>query len=159
MSHPNVKVAVIMERQALDSKWCSEKWEAKAVIPDADAGDGDKQWRVLSEDASQKQVLFTGFDITLHRDEAQGYFLNMTAPQPKVFVAWRQHNEMAVPYIVTVSYDEAARWMDSSENVDPVPMPNEIAQWLDAYVQENYKPEPKKRQRPQSFISPEKRGE
>lgn len=156
MAHPSISVAVIMERLALDNKWCSEKWEAKSIIPDASAG--DRQWRVIFEDAHQKQVLFPGFEITLYRSEAVGYYLNMTAPTPKIFIAWRYQDDMAVPYIVTVSYSEAARWMDSSENVDPVPMPFAIAQWLDDYVQKYYKPESKKRHQPQSFISPGERG-
>lgn len=156
MEHPSISVAVIMERLALDNKWCSEKWEAKSIIPDVSGG--GKQWRVIFEDARQKQVLFPGFDITLHRSESEGYFLNMSAPMPKIFIAWRFQDDMAVPYIVTVSYNEAARWMDSSENVDPVPMPFEIAQWLDDYVRKYYKPEPKKRRHPQSFISPGERG-
>lgn len=157
MSHPNIRVAVIMERHAVDNKWCSEKWEAKGVIPDL--SDGERQWRVIFEDSREKQVLFPGFDITLYRDEAEGYFLNVSAPYPKIFVTWRYQDEMAIPYLVTVSYNEAARWMDSNEQVDSVAMPGEIAQWLDDYVRQNYKPEPKKRQHPQSFIAPNKRGE
>jgi len=156
MEHTSITVAVIMERSAMDNKWCSEKWEAKSIIPDTSAR--DKQWRVISQDARQKQVLFPGFAITLYPSESEGYYLNMTAPKPKVFVAWRHDDGLAVPYIVTVSYSEAARWMDSSENVDSVPMPFEVAQWLDDYVQKNYKPEPKKRQQAQSFIDPSERG-
>ncbi|NOZ18333.1 MAG: DUF3305 domain-containing protein, partial [Betaproteobacteria bacterium] len=30
-------------------------------------------------------------------------------------------------------------------------------EWLQAYVAENYRPEPKKRRRPESFLSPEDR--
>ena len=156
MEHTSISIAVIMERLILDNKWCSEKWEAKSIIPDA--SEGDKEWRVIFEDARHKRILFSGFEITLYPSESEGYYLNMTTPAPKIFIAWRYQNDMAVPYIVTVSYSEAARWLDSSENVDPVPMPFEIAQWLDGYVQKYYKPEPKKRRHPQSFISPGERG-
>jgi len=155
MKHPSISVAVIMQRLALNNKWCSEKWEAMGIIPDT--GGGNKDWRVLYESAREKQVLFPGFDVTLYRDEAEGYYLNLSSPQPKVFVAWRPQENLAVPYIVTVSYNEAARWMDSNEHVDAVPMAPDIADWLSNYVREHYKPQSKKRQYPQSFLSPERR--
>ena len=141
-----------MERLALDNQWRSEQWEAKGIIPDISGG--NKQCRVIYEDSQQKQILFPGFEVTLYRDEAEGYYLNLSSPQPKVFVTWRSQEDLAVPYIVTVSYNEAARWMDSNEQVDGVPMPPDIAVWLGEYVNQNYKPEPKKKQRPQSFVSP-----
>jgi len=155
MKHPSISLAVIMERLALDNKWCSEKWEAKGVIPDTSGG--NKEWRVIFKDARQKQILFPGFDVTLYKDEAEGYYLNLSSPLPKVFIAWRLKENLAVPYIVTVSYNEAARWMDSNEHVDGVPMPPDIADWLGDYLNRNYKPERKKRQYPQSFIPPERR--
>lgn len=157
MKHPSISVAVIMERLTLDNKWCSEKWEAIGIIPDISGG--NKESRVIFEDALQKQILFPGFDVTLHRDEAEGYYLNLSSPLPKVFVTWRSQDDLAVPYIVTVSYNEAARWMDSNEQVDGVPMPPDIAEWLGDYVNQNYKPEPKKRHRPQSFVSPARRAD
>ena len=30
-----------------------------------------------------------GYDVELHPCEAEGYHLNLVAPEPKVFVAWR----------------------------------------------------------------------
>ena len=33
----------------------------------------------------------------------------------------------------------------------------EVVAWLQAYTDENYRPEPKKRRRPQSFLPPEDR--
>jgi len=39
-----------------------------------------------------------------------------------------------------------------------VPLPHDVVAWLQAYTDEHYKPEPKKRRRPQSFIAPAQRG-
>jgi hypothetical protein len=58
---------------------------------------------------------------------------------------------------VTASYDEASRWMDGGAQVDPVPMPPPLVAWVSAFVAEHYKPEPKKRLRPRSFLSPQDR--
>jgi len=58
---------------------------------------------------------------------------------------------MAIPHRICVSYNEAARLLDGGESVDTVPMSDEHASWLQEYVNENYRPEPKKRHKPASF--------
>jgi hypothetical protein len=47
--------------------------------------------------------------------------------------------------------------MDGGEQVDRVPMPREIYDWVSAFVQQHYRPQPKKKIRPQSFKSPKDR--
>jgi hypothetical protein len=63
----------------------------------------------------------------------------------------------AAPLLLTVSYHEASRWLDGSEQVDSVRMPPEIYGWLGEWVEKNYRPEPKKRIRPRSFMHPKDR--
>lgn len=58
---------------------------------------------------------------------------------------WRMDGEFARPATVSVSYGEAARWLDSGEQVDGVAMPREIADWVGDFVNIHYKPEPKKK--------------
>ena len=56
--------------------------------------------------------------------------------------------------MVTLSYDEAARWMDAQEKVESVAMPPDIHAALSEWVQENYQPPQKKQRiRPKSFES------
>jgi hypothetical protein len=81
----------------------------------------------------------------------------MTTDEPSVFVLWRMEDGRAVPQFVTVSYAEAARWMDAGESVDRVAMPAEMKPWVSEYVERNYRPEPKKKRRPQSFRHPKDR--
>jgi hypothetical protein len=38
-----------------------------------------------------------------------------------------------------------------------VPLPGDLVTWLQTYTDEHYRPEPKKRRRPQSFLPPEQR--
>ena len=141
--------AVVMERTPLSNRWASEKWEAKSVVPDLDstALDPAAPPRVLLEDAGRLQVLFSGLQIKLQRDEAEGYYMNITSPQPKVFVLWRMGETWAEPHFLTVSYNEGARWLDSSESVDGVPLPLELVPWLAAYCEQNYHPEPPKKKK------------
>ncbi len=47
--------------------------------------------------------------------------------------------------------------MDGGENVDRVPMPPALLLWAGEFVELNYRLAPKKKIRPQSFLSPKQR--
>lgn len=138
-------VAVIMERRRLDNPWVDEAWEAVGVLPSFDENDAAPR-AIVSEDDRQ-HWRSGGLAIELFRDEAENYFLNMSAPIPKVFVMWRKEDDGARPMAVSVSYGEAARWLDSGEQVDGVPMSREMADWVGDYVNTHYRPEPRRKVR------------
>lgn len=150
----SVMLAVIMERKALTSKWADHRWEAVGVIPDA--GGELAAPRKILEDVGRTQWLFSGLELRLYSDEADNYLLNVGAPEPRVFVMWRLVEEsgeagegyaaypMARPELVTVSYGEAARMMDSSEQVDGVPLPADLLGWIEDFARRNYRPPEKK---------------
>lgn len=137
-------VAVIMEKSCLDNRWVSEKWEAIGVVPAFDAA-VDAPVRRLFGDDQREQFLAGHFSLELFRDEVDNYHLNLTSPEPRVFVMWRLDEDFAKPMDVTVSYGEAARWLDSGEQCDGVPMPPEIADWLGDFVNTHYKPAVRKK--------------
>ena len=107
-----------------------------------------------------QRTLHPNFKLELFRDEAEGYHLNLSSGAPVWFVVWRIDDEDASnawPETVSLSYTEAGRWLDAQERVDNVPLGAELTAWLQAYADEHYRPEPKKRRRPQSFLPPEQR--
>jgi len=137
-------VAVIIEKQRLDNHWVSEKWEAIGVVPAFEAVHGAPPQQIFS-DEQRTRYLIGRFDLELFRDEVENYHLNLTSPEPRVFVMWRMEDELALPIEVSLSYGEAARWLDSGEQCDGVPMPGEIADWLGDFVNTHYKPAPRKK--------------
>ena len=158
MTALRLAVDVIMARIPLESRWASERWQPLAVevatprvdIPaarDVVPGTG----RSMPEGADGNRWRCMGFEIELHPTEVEGYFLNLTAPDPRIFVMWRcfEDNSMptARPVLVTVSYNEAGRFMDAGEQVDGVPMLPSIAEWVRAFVDVHYKPEPRRKVR------------
>jgi hypothetical protein len=150
MPPTSLAVAVVMQRTPLpNNRWQSEQWGPVEVIPDS-SGSG-AQPRALLQDESRAQWLHPGFRLELFHDEAEGYYLNLSSQKPFVFVNWLEEEGAGVPKAVTVSYNEAARMLDSGARVDGVPMPPQWVPWLAEYVERNYKPEPKKRSRPPSF--------
>ena len=138
-------VAVVMERLTLNNRWVGEQWGARGVVRD-DAPRGTPQ-RVIVQNEKTMQVLFPGYAIALQRDEVEGYYLNITSPLPKVFILWRMQDGLAQPELLTVSYNEGARWTDSGENVDGVALPVEFLPWIAAFVERHYHPEPKMKRR------------
>lgn len=147
MDRPNLAVGVVMERRTVTAgRWETERWEAVGVVPDPGG-----EPRVLLHEPRCTRWLHPGFAVTLYRDEAEGYYLNLSAPTPFVFVMWRESDGSAVPHTVTASYNEAGRLLDGGEHVDGVPMPADMAHWLAAFTEEHYRPEPKRRIRPPSF--------
>jgi len=141
-------VAVLMQRTPLANRWVSERWEPVSVeVVPADAGEPTP--RCIADDAGGTQWRFADQVVELHRSEAEGYYLNLSAPDPKVFVMWRMADDgdvpAARPWIVTVSYNQAARMLDGGEQVDAVPMPAEIRALLEPYVAEHYRPEPRRK--------------
>lgn len=138
-------IAVIMERLKLANRWATERWDAKGVVRDTlPPGSGE---RVIMSSENLTHVLFPGFTLQLYLDEAEGYYLNITSPQPKIFVMWRLSDKSARPDRVTVSYHEGARWMDSEECVAGVALPPDLLQWIGEFVAEHYQPEPRKKVR------------
>ena len=134
-----------MERRAIaNNRWQTEQWEAREIALEAAPAGAQ---RVLADDQALTRIIFPGYRIRLHRDEAEGYMLNITSPQPKVFVLWRMHDDVAQPERVTVSYHEGARWMDSDERVDGAPLPAELVPWIREFATLHYQPETKKPKR------------
>jgi hypothetical protein len=158
MDRPSVTVAVVMRRERRPNRW--EDWRFSVADVMADEGDFGSAPRTLRDDGRETLTLHPGFEVALFRDEGEGYHLNLVSGAPVWFVMWRPGEDdpsLATPQAVTLSYNEAARWLDAQERVDNVALPAEVSDWLAQYTREHYKPEPKQRKRPASFQRPEER--
>ena len=155
---PTCPVAVVIERQRQPNAW--EAWRFRIAEVVIDEGGFGEAPRLLRDDGRTASTLYPGLSVTLHRDEGEGYYLNLTSGAPVWFVMWRIDDEdpaRAWPELVTLSYNEAGRLLDAQERVDNLPLPDELCAWLQAFVDEHYRPEPKQRRRPQSFKAPGER--
>ncbi len=157
MGKLSFNVAIVIERVPMQSRWQSHRWQIAEVLHD----DGSQAApAVVFDTPASFRKLYPGFALTVFRDEAEGYFLNVHSAEPSVFVTWRfnEDESEAFPHNATLSYNEGARWMDAQEKVERLPMPREIFDALSAWVAVNYQPpEKKQRIRPKSFESKEGR--
>lgn len=151
-ARPYLPVAVLIERRRQPNAW--EDWGftiAEVLVDEGGFGDAP---RTLRDDGRVARILHPGLRVTLHRDEAEGYYLNLSSGAPVWFVMWRRDEAdpaRAWPELVTLSYNEAGRLLDAQERVDNCPLPPELAAWLQAFTDEHHRPEPKQRRRPASF--------
>jgi hypothetical protein len=153
---PCVAVAVVMHRERIDNRWQPWRWSLADIVPHEE-GFGT-QPRLLLKDDQEERWLHPGFKVELFTDDAEGYYLNVTTPQPCFWVVWRMEEEaaladepVAVPQTVTLSYHDAGRWLDAQETVEQVAAPRDVVEWVQAFVDAHYVLEAKRRQRPQSF--------
>ena len=82
-------IAVVMQRRASKSRWADHVWEPHGVLADP----GGERARCCASDGAIAQWLHPGFKLVLHKDELEGYYLNVSAPEPRVFVLWRMEGE------------------------------------------------------------------
>jgi Protein of unknown function (DUF3305) len=103
--------------------------------------------------AQADDIRYVELELWVHRDEGEGYYLNLESPEPSIFVKWRlkeaASGEIGEPEAIAISlsYNEAGRWLDAGEPVDRVLMPAEMLPWLAEFTQLHYEPEGKKKKR------------
>src|SRR4030095_4502412 len=114
IEYPTRKLAVILEREAVESRWESHRWQLLGVIPDVGG-----EPRTITDTPQRLQRLFPGFEVKLFPDEAEGYYLNVSSEEPSVFVSIRNDEGAVDPYPFqdTLSYNEAARWVGGGQSV------------------------------------------
>ncbi len=175
LSHVALSLRLVYERRDGDSGRRAAQaeggdpagaWELTGILPvegEPDAGS--------DTDGARRHV--TGpMVLTLDRDEADGYYLNLTSPQPSVFALLRQGDvasatpsvtarEIPQAVAITASYSEAARWMDGGMVVVRTLLPQPLQAWIAEFAQYHFPIEgPKKRgkYRP-SFLSRQEFGD
>ena len=145
---PSWSASVVFRKRPVNSRWVDFEWDTFSVTVSDDlkvAPAGPLEFAV----GSDAQWRWDGERIALHPSEGEGYWLNLNAPNPCIFVMWRLEEGDAVPrpVVVTVSYNEAGRMLDAGDHVDNVPMPETLRTALATYVAAHYKPEPRKKVR------------
>lgn len=126
-----VTIAVGFSRVALASRWADQAWRLVALAPAGMPLQG-------------AELVRDNLELRLYSDEAENYMLNLTATEPMLFVVWRLEEDVPQVLTVTVSYGEAARMLDSCENVDGLPLPEDLRGWIEDFAHHYYQPPEKK---------------
>src|SRR5438128_7709112 len=91
---PRLDVAVVMRRERLANRWQSWRWVLADVVPHEPAFGSEP--RLLLRSDEEERWLHPAFTVELFRDDAEGYWLNLTTAAPAWFVLWRMEEEATV---------------------------------------------------------------
>lgn len=150
-------VAAVLVRRPSRSQWASESWSVAGVVAGEVAATLDTTPRAIHSDGEETRYLCGGLTLQLHRDEGASYHHNLTTEAPSVFVICREsdHSSAPQPFLTTVSYDEAAAYLEGGDEVYPVPMPPEVYRWVESYVLAHYVPTPIVKRKRDDWRDPE----
>jgi hypothetical protein len=145
------EVGVVVERHALASRWATHRWHAGAVlleVPDA------APWTKLAEEGALTRFYAGPATLTLVPSESESYLYNLGSREPQVWVILRPRTVSPDGRDVelegvTVAAGEAEVLAGGIDIVvESVPMPEEIAAWVSAFVEAHpAAPKPFKRRR------------
>lgn len=145
-------VSVITEFvETKDNRWQSGYWQVSGVV--AVAPDDNVSTTVpLHGGTESKQILHTGLDLRLYKDDAESYYYNLISDNPSIFLICSQEaDEPLQPFIATLSYGEATSYMETEEIVKTVAMPPELYRWAERFVLEHYVPEKRKKRKRENW--------
>jgi hypothetical protein len=147
-------VSVIMESRPSKSQWVDETWNGIGVVVGAIAQSGTSKDDIkLIAQGEVKQVIYGGLKISLHLDECESYYHNLMSPKPGCFIVAREEDEdgeetdIPIPFMVTMSFDEAHAYLEGDDVVYAVPIPPDLYSWVEAYIVENYSAEKRKKRK------------
>jgi hypothetical protein len=133
--HERMPVGVIVERRRANNPWEDHIWRAVAIVPGAAS---TAPWAVMREEAGTTQFFAGNFELELHPRETLMYRENLLGRSPSAYIVM-ERDPAAEPHgitirAVTVSPGDAEAYMDEACSVEPVPLPDAIAAWLEDYV-------------------------
>ncbi len=136
-------VTVVMQvTPTPEHRWMDHKREIIAVMPRQDYH-GAVQEPVGTGERDAELIRFDSLEITLHRDEVESYYMNISTETPRVFVILHQDEEsgQTEPFIVTVSADLAASYESVDHPIEVVPMDPRFYPDVEAFVLTHHIPE------------------
>ena len=152
-----LEVAVLMEKKPSSHPWAEYSFDAVGLV--VRAGDGSRDVKRVLQEGDVEQYLVTGLRIELHPDECESYYHNLMSPEPGCFIVAEQNDdpdEMPVPYLASLSFDEAHAYLEGDEQVYSVPIPAELYKWAEAYVLTHYIAIKKTKRKLKNWSEPEK---
>lgn len=147
-----LRVGIVIERRDIDSRWADHAWMPVAVIPGAAPLDEPNAWLPLQSGEGWQHFMAGTLDIDLYRKETEGYRVNLSNEPPHVYVVLTRGIEAddpeVMPFMVTVCPYEAEKAMEGDDNlVEGVPMPDEIAAWVQDFIEAHHVEEPFKKRK------------
>jgi len=143
----SLELGIVVERRRLDNPWRDHEWRAVAAIV---GGPETEEWRLLDQGPDHARYYAGRLSLELYRKDTDGYRLNLSQPEPKLYVALRPDSgDRPQLFKVTASpHDAEVYEVDGERLIDAVPMPQDLQALLAGFVAEHHVEQPfHKRQR------------
>lgn len=147
-------VSVVMQSKPSSNQWVDEIWDAVGLVVFSDGEANEKDAGVKNiQQQEGKQLIYSGLKVNLHLDECESYYHNLMSPKPSCFIVAREEDEdgndtdVPIPFLVSMSFDEAHAYLEGDDIVYAVPIPAELYQWTEAFVIQNYSAEKRKKRK------------
>ena len=155
----HLNLAVIMEKQPSTHPWADFRYDALGVVV-REQDEAQSVTRIYQH-GEVEHFLVTGLSLRLHVDECESYYHNLMSPEPGCFIVASQpdsSDEMPVPYLASLSFDEVHAYLEGDEQIYSVEIPAELYQWAEAYVLTHYVAIKKTKRKLKSWHETEKPG-
>jgi hypothetical protein len=137
-----IAVGVVVERHKAQSRWIDFTWQPAAVLVGTPAA---APWTKLWDDGERTSFYAGAAEIALYRTETANYRDNLASGAPKLWIALRPTGAEPPYEIFAVTADpaEGEAWTEAgSDIVDAVPMPQQVAATIGAFVAEHHVEQP-----------------
>jgi Protein of unknown function (DUF3305) len=156
-----VGLGIVFERRRIAHPWQEWRWQPVAVIPGA-AAVGEP--RLLREGDGWAWYHLATLELELVAGETTDYRLNLSQPQPQVYVLWRPESatpdEMPAPFHVTVCHSETQDYLDGGDvRAEGVAMPEAVTALLDAFVRAYHVDVPFRKRKRTPMAAPRRDGD
>lgn len=158
-----IPVGVIIERREIDNPWQDYTYHPVAVVPGMGAMDDGADWRLIREGEGWTHFHAATLELELFPGETAGYKSNLSSFQPHLYVVLAPGEEAedaeVIPALVTACPYEAESYMEDSDMiVEGVPMPDELAAWIGAFVDAHHVEETFQKRKNKKAYDPRKGG-
>lgn len=134
-----ITVSAVMEKRASENLWIDFNYKAIGIVV-GEAGE-EKETKSIFEDGEVEHILVTGLQMRLHEDECESYYHNLMSPKPGCYIVAEtpdDPDQMPVPYLASMSFDEVHAYLEGDEQVYAVEIPKELYQWVEAFILTHY---------------------
>ena len=147
----SLPIGIVVEKRKSNHPWADWSWKPVAVFVDLEYAEAPPLKLLSGEDFEQFHA--GTLPLNLHRKETEALRLNLMLAEPELYVVLRENEESGsdfpfVPYLVTASSYDAQDLADTGDDIiEKVAMPETIAAFIQAFVEEHHVEEEFKKRR------------